>query len=124
MTWLMHINSSANKTLTDENLTKTHRRLLKWVKKNVSSLRDEMSGRSEEATEMKLKLEVALSRLIAIEKLVLSLGLVMCIPAEKLNDVDPVEELTEEVEELKNCFGEMHLEVFSGKKMKKYAEER
>lgn len=124
ITWLYSINAMANKAIKDEELSKQHKKLLKWVKKNVSALRDEMSAKTEEEAEMKLKLEVALSRMISIEKLVLSLGLVMCIPTDKQDDEDPIEELSEEIEDLKQCFSNMHLEAIGGKKAKKYAEER
>merc|ERR1740139_137378 len=72
-------------------------------------------------TENKLKVEVAVKRVLAIEKLVLSMSLVMCIPGD---DLQMMSQIMEEIEELKECFENMHLEAATGKKAAKYAEER
>ena len=77
-------------------LTKQHKRLLKWVKKNVSSVRQELTDQQEETKdkEIVLKVEVAAKRVLAVEKLLLSLMLVMMLPASDSSSTEDVEQLS------------------------------
>jgi len=120
-TWLYEVNSSVNGTLEDEGIAKQHKKLLKWVRKNVTTARVALAEGEHKSTENKLKVDVATKRILAIEKLVLSMSLVMTIPGD---DLEMMSQLMEEMEELKECFENMHLEAATGKKAAKYAEER
>lgn len=133
MTVLFRINFSINKVLkaNEESqgaLAKQHSRLLKWIHKNVSVVRSELISRSQklakkETSEASLKVEVASKRALAVEKLLLSLTMVMCLPnqTETEANLENMSQMMQEVEELKECFGNLNLAsaLESGKKSKK-----
>jgi len=81
---LAEVNAAANGCLEDEGVAKQHKKLLKWVKKKVTTTRVALEEAEHKGTENKLKVEVAVKRVLAIEKLVLSMSLVMCIPGDDL----------------------------------------
>ena len=65
-------------------LAKHHKRILKYVKNEVSSLRQRLFADMEttKVTEQKLQLEVQAKRALAIEKLFLSLVLMTALPED------------------------------------------
>lgn len=89
MTWLFAVNSSINKVLQENEeaqgvLAKQHKKLLKWINKHVSQVRSDLIAKAQklagETSEASLRIEVASKRALAIEKLLLSLTMVMCLP--------------------------------------------
>jgi len=69
---------------------------------------------AEKSEDRKIKLQVEAKRTLALEKLFLSLCLIMCIP----NDLDQISEQLEEIVELKQCFKNLGLGANVGKKQK------
>lgn len=133
MTVLFRVNFSINKVLkaneeTQGALAKQHSRLLKWVNKNVSTVRSQLINSSQklakkETSEASLRVEVASKRALAIEKLLLSLTMVLCLPnqTETEANLENMSQMMQEIEELKECFGNMDLAsvLEGGKKSKK-----
>jgi hypothetical protein len=104
--WLQDVNVQVYKVLKalDEtsDLAKHHRRILKYVKKDVSSLREKLFSdiETEKSAEKKLVLEVQAKRALAIEKLFLSLVLMTALP----EDLSQISEQLEEIVDLQECF--------------------
>lgn len=67
---------------------------------------------TEKSEDRKMKLQVEAKRALALEKLFLSLCLIMCIP----NDLEQISEQLEEIVELKQCFKNLGLGANVGKK--------
>ena len=92
----MHVNLKINKLLkkdgSKEALAKHQKRTLKFILKEVSPKRKAVKSEidSEKHEERKLKLEVEEKRLMAFEKLILSLLLVLCLSHD---DTDQITEL-------------------------------
>ena len=95
--WLLYVNSKVNGVIKRSEKTATlaskQKHVLKFVKKTIiptrTRLYDEAS--SNKLTELKLKLETEAKRALALEKLILSLSLIMAIP----DDLEMVSETFE-----------------------------
>jgi hypothetical protein len=80
----------ANKVLAASEETETlathHRRIMKFVRKEITEKRCELFKQREKTEEpdRKLQYDAEAKRTLAFEKMVLSLSLIMCIP----NDLD------------------------------------
>lgn len=93
--WLFEINKVVSKLLKsrdtaegeESDLIKHHRKVLKYVSKNVSTLREELFARfaKESNTEKKLALEREAKKALAIEKLFYSLALMSTLPSQDLD---------------------------------------
>jgi hypothetical protein len=94
--WLFEINKVVSKLLKsrdtadvgeESDLIKHHRKVLKYVRKNVSTLREELFARfsNETNTEKKLSLEREAKKALAIEKLFYSLALMSTLPSQDLD---------------------------------------
>jgi len=118
--WLQDVNVQVYKVLKtlDEtsDLAKHHKRILKYVKKDVSSLRQKLFTdlETEKSAEKKLALEVQAKRALAIEKLFLSLVLMTALP----EDLSQISDQLEEIVDLQECFKDLQIGVLSNKKAK------
>lgn len=122
--WLFVVNQYVNKVLKKSGaakaLTKQHKRLLKWVNEHVSKVRNDLASEDKNTDERALRQEIGFKRTLAIEKLLLSLTLVMCLPLTDQSSTEDLEQMSvaaQEIEELKECYENMHLEQ-SGKTKK------
>ena len=122
--WLAVANAKINNLIkqSEETVTiaKQQKRILKFVKQEVTPLRIKLFGKvADEATmERRMRFEVEAKRTLAIEKLILSLSLTMCVPGVDLRDVTDTHE---QIEDLIKCFAELQLGQMepSNKKAKK-----
>jgi len=125
--WLQEINLKVLKILKSDETTKSvakqHKKILKFVKKSVTSLRKQLFETDEKNEERKLKLMVEAKRALALEKMILSFALAMCLPDE----LEQMSETLSQVEELMECFSKLHLGEIPGRKQpinNKQGEER
>jgi hypothetical protein len=115
-----HVNKVLKKSGAAKALTKQHKRLLKWVKENVSNVRSDLASEEKKTDEKSLRKEIGFKRTLAIEKLLLSLLLVMCLPMNDESSTEDLEQMSaaaQEIEELKECYENMNLDQ-SGKSKK------
>lgn len=115
-----HVNKVLKKSGAAKALTKQHKRLLKWVKENVSNVRSDLASEEKKTDEKALRKEIGFKRTLAIEKLLLSLLLVMCLPMNDESSTEDLEQMSaaaQEIEELKECYENMNLDQ-SGKSKK------
>ena len=111
--WLRKVNSMVNSVLkkSDETaqIASNHKRIMKYIKNEVTKKRLELFAQkeAEKGDDRKIKYELEAKRALALEKLFLSLSLIMCIP----NDLEQISEQLEEIVELKTCFKNLHLEL-------------
>lgn len=100
-------------------IAKQQKGILKFVKTTVTPLRQQLTSQAAEESvlEKKVKIEVDAKRALAIEKLILSLSLTMCLPGVDMRDLT---DTFEQIEDLMECFKQLGLgKVESGKKAKK-----
>lgn len=109
--WLQYVNNKVNGVIKENEdmatLASKQKRVLKFVKKNVTPTRVQLYAKAstEKSTELKLKLETEAKRALALEKLILSLSLIMAIP----EDLEMITETFEQIEELMECFTNLKL---------------
>lgn len=93
------VNSTLKQSEETELIASHHKRILKFVRNEVTAKREELFSlkETEKSEDRKMKLQVEAKRALALEKLFLSLCLIMCIP----NDLEQISEQLEEIVELK-----------------------
>ena len=99
------------------------KRILKFVRREVTPLRTKVFNdlKVEKTTERKLVLEVEAKRALAIEKLLLSMVIMIALP----DDLEEIAELLESVVDLQECFKNLKLgESVKQKKAKLTESER
>lgn len=122
--WLSVANAKVHSLIKEAQETATvakqQKRILKFIKTDVTPLRVDLFTRmaSEKSLEQKLALETGAKRTLAVEKLILSLTLTMCIPGVDVRDLT---DTLEQVEDLMECFSALKLGSVSegGKKKAK-----
>lgn len=67
---------------------------------------------AEKSDERKIKLTAEAKRALALEKMILSFTLVMCLP----DDVEQISDNLGQIEELLECFKKLHLGEIPGRK--------
>ena len=108
--WLSVANAKINNLIkgSEETLTvaRQHKRFLKFVKKQVTPLRVQLFARLSDETvmEKRVALETEAKKALAIEKLILSLSLTMCVPGVDVRDLTDTHE---QVEDLMECFSQL-----------------
>lgn len=85
-----------------KSLAKHLKRIIKYVKKEISVLRASLYQQVgvEKAPDRKINLQIEAKRALAIEKLFLSLSLVTALP----DDLEQISEQLEEIVDLQECF--------------------
>jgi len=125
--WLSVANAKINNLIKESeetvSIAKQQKRILKFVKKEVTPMRVTLFSKvsQESVLERRLKIEIEAKRTLALEKLILSLSLTMCVPGIDLRDVTDTHE---QIDDLIKCYAELKLgqQDHSKKKAKKDAE--
>lgn len=116
--WLLEINLKVFRMIkgeeTTQSIAKQHKKVLKFVKKEVTAKRVALfeQAESEKSDERKIKLTVEAKRALALEKMILCFALVMCLP----EDVQQMSDTLTQLEELMECFRHLHLGDVPGRK--------
>ena len=116
--WLLEVNLKVHKLVKADDSTSQiaahHRKVLKFVKKEVTAKRHELYAQlqGEKNEERKIKLEIEAKRALAFEKMILSFALVLCLPDE----IEQITDTLNQIEELMQCFKNLHLGEVASKK--------
>ena len=109
--WLLYVNNKVNAVIKESEdlatLASKQKRVLKFIKKTITPTRIQLYEKAgnEQSTELKLKLQTDAKRALALEKLILSLSLIMAIP----EDLEMISETYDQIEELMECFTNLKL---------------
>lgn len=114
--WLLAVNVKVNKIIRESEMTASlalqQKKILKFVKKSITTLRQNLQKKVISANEpdKKMKAELVLKRVLAFEKLILSLTLVLCIPVEfGKEQTAEISETLQQIDELKEVFSDLKL---------------
>lgn len=110
--WLAVANAKIHSLIKDSEETATiakqQKRVLKYLKTEVTPLRVRLfaEGASQANLERKIKIETDAKKTLAVEKLILSLTLTMCVPGVDMRDLT---DTLEQIEDIMECFKQLGL---------------